>query len=111
MYKFRANEPIALVLASIYDYAPYETTAPTVDGVRDGRRLEICTRGRGRSTARRTLGQKCARRGFTTPRHIMSSGALEPKKSGDFYWSKDEVRRASRLGSPTSACASDGVAE
>ena len=41
------------------------------------------------------LGQKCARRGFTTPRHIMSSGALEPKKSGDFYWSKDEVRRAS----------------
>lgn len=30
---------------------------------------------------------------LTIPRHTMSSGRLETKKSGDFYWSKDEVRR------------------
>ena len=71
----------------VYDGAPYETNKP--------RRFLSTHRRRVRSTAPCTHGQKCARRASTTPHHAMSSGALEPKTAGDFYWSKDEVRRAS----------------
>jgi hypothetical protein len=59
--------------------------------------LEVCleneTSGGSSRLARVAFSSQSARAAvFNTPRHAMSSGRLETKKSGDFYWSKDEVR-------------------
>lgn len=63
--------------------------------------LEVCleneTSGGSSRLARVAFSSQSARAAvFNTPRHAMSSGRLETKKSGDFYWSKDEEPHAKR---------------